>query len=131
MSGDSIHRRRMALHCPITSLILLLIAMSAHGYNIDLPSYVRFRQSSNSMFGFSIAMHKGRSGFYGNQNNVSLIVGAPKFDTSRYQQGVTEAGGVFKCSLNDDDCKLVPFDSKGKKNACIYILLYICTLIPG
>jgi len=43
-----------------------------------------------------------------------LIVGAPKFDTSRYQQGVSEAGGVFKCSLNDDDCKLVPFDSKGK-----------------
>jgi len=46
--------------------------------------------------------------------SVSLIVGAPKFDTSRYQQGVSEAGGVFKCSLNDDDCKLVPFDSKGK-----------------
>ncbi|EDV46418.1 integrin alpha-PS2 isoform X1 [Drosophila erecta] len=114
MSGDSFHRRRTTVHSPFTSiLILLLIAISTHGYNIDLPSYVRFRQYSNSMFGFSIAMHKGRSGFYGNQNNVSLIVGAPKFDTSRYQQGVTEAGGVFKCSLNDDDCKLVPFDSKG------------------
>ncbi|XP_017056150.1 integrin alpha-PS2 isoform X2 [Drosophila ficusphila] len=94
-------------------LILLLIAVSTDGYNLDLPSYVRFRQATNSMFGFSIAMHKARSGFFGSQNNVSLIVGAPKFDTSRYQQGVTEAGGVFKCSLNDDDCKLVPFDSKG------------------
>ncbi|XP_017064467.1 integrin alpha-PS2 isoform X2 [Drosophila eugracilis] len=109
MSGVLFHRSGMMMMIPI----LLLIAITAHGYNLDLPSYVRFRQSSNTMFGFSIAMHKSRGGYYGNQNNVSLIVGAPKFDTSRYQQGVTEAGGVFKCSLNDDDCKLVPFDSKG------------------
>ncbi|KAH8409140.1 hypothetical protein KR009_008769 [Drosophila setifemur] len=97
-----------------TLLLILLAAVSlTNGYNIDLPSYVRFRQASNSMFGFSIAMHKARSNFYSNQNNVSLIVGAPKLDTSRYQPGVVEAGGVFKCSLNDDDCKLVKFDSKG------------------
>nr|XP_036675857.1 integrin alpha-PS2 isoform X2 [Drosophila suzukii] len=112
MSGDLFHRRWMGQSL-IMILILFAIAISTHGYNIDLPSYVRFRQSPNTMFGFSIAMHKARGGFYSNQHNVSLIVGAPKFDTSRYQQGVSEAGGVFKCSLNDDDCKLVPFDSKG------------------
>ncbi|KAH8278154.1 hypothetical protein KR018_005338 [Drosophila ironensis] len=94
-------------------LLVLVIASSCEGYNIDLPSYVRFRQASNTMFGFSIAMHKARSNFYTNQNNCSLIVGAPKLDTSNYQPGVVEAGGVFKCSLNDDDCKLVKFDSKG------------------
>ncbi|XP_070139070.1 integrin alpha-PS2 isoform X2 [Drosophila bipectinata] len=94
-------------------VILLAIAVATDAYNIDLPSYVRFRQAANSMFGFSIAMHKSRSNFYSNQNNCSLIVGAPKLDTSRYQPGVSEAGAVFKCSLNDDDCKLVKFDSKG------------------
>lgn len=44
----------------------------------------------------------------------SLVVGAPKFDTSTYQERVVEAGAVFKCSMNDDDCHLVQFDSKGK-----------------
>ncbi|KAH8295894.1 hypothetical protein KR018_008472, partial [Drosophila ironensis] len=49
-------------------LLVLVIASSCEGYNIDLPSYVRFRQASNTMFGFSIAMHKARSNFYTNQN---------------------------------------------------------------
>lgn len=43
-----------------------------------------------------------------------LIVGAPKFDTSSYQKGVVEAGGVFKCAMNDGDCTLIKFDSTGK-----------------
>lgn len=49
-------------------VILLAIAVTTEGYNIDLPSYVRFRQATNSMFGFSIAMHKSRTNFYSNQN---------------------------------------------------------------
>lgn len=50
-------------------LLLLIAAMSTtDGYNIDLPSYVRFRQATNSMFGFSIAMHKARSNYFSNQN---------------------------------------------------------------
>ncbi|BFG01653.1 integrin alpha-PS2 [Drosophila madeirensis] len=101
---------------PALALVLLLLINEAPhslGYNIDLPSYVRYQQATNSMFGFSIALHKARNDYFTNQNNVSLIVGAPKYDTSRFQPGVVEAGGVFKCSMKDDDCKLVPFDSKG------------------
>ncbi|XP_067641020.1 integrin alpha-PS2 isoform X2 [Eurosta solidaginis] len=90
--------------------VLLLLASSSHGYNIDLPSYIRHVREPNSMFGFSIALHKGRSGYA--QSN-SLIVGAPKFDTSAYQQGVVEAGAVFKCGMIDGDCNLVKFDSSG------------------
>ncbi|XP_068141248.1 integrin alpha-PS2 isoform X1 [Drosophila tropicalis] len=92
-------------------LVLIVTLSLSHAYNIDLPSYVRYRQASNSMFGFSIALHKGQSDYSGSQSN--LIVGAPKYDTSRIQMGVIEAGGVFKCSLKDDDCQLVAFDSKG------------------
>ncbi|XP_017872108.1 PREDICTED: integrin alpha-PS2 isoform X1 [Drosophila arizonae] len=94
-------------------LLMLTMHCSRHpatdAYNIDLPSYVRHRHASSSMFGFSIALHKTRS----NYANNSLVVGAPKFDTSTYQEHVVEAGAVFKCSMNDDDCHLVQFDSKG------------------
>jgi len=40
-------------------------------------------------------------------------VGAPKYDTSSYQERVVEAGAVFKCTMQDDECQLVAFDSKG------------------
>ncbi|XP_014088054.2 integrin alpha-PS2 isoform X1 [Bactrocera oleae] len=95
---------------PLLLLLVLLLACSSHGYNIDLPSYVTHVRESNTMFGFSIALHKGASGYA--QSN-SLIVGAPKFDTSSYQQGVVEAGAVFKCGMSDGDCNLVKFDSSG------------------
>ncbi|XP_036319120.1 integrin alpha-PS2 isoform X1 [Rhagoletis pomonella] len=95
---------------PLLLLLLLLLTTSSHGYNIDLPSYTRHVREPNTMFGFSIALHKGRSGYA--QSN-SLIVGAPKFDTSTYQQGVVEAGAVFKCGMIDGDCNLVKFDSSG------------------
>ncbi|XP_051864568.1 integrin alpha-PS2 isoform X1 [Drosophila albomicans] len=93
----------------LTALLLMLLQVT-HAYNIDLPSYVRHRHPSNSMFGFSIALHTQR-GSYANFN--SLIVGAPKYDTSTYQENVKEAGAVFKCTMQDDDCQLVAFDSKG------------------
>ncbi|EDW65533.1 integrin alpha-PS2 isoform X1 [Drosophila virilis] len=103
--------------CSLQALLLLLMMMmhcsrnpTTNAYNIDLPSYVRHRHASNSMFGFSIALHKARNDF---TNFNSLVVGAPKFDTSTYQERVVEAGAVFKCTMNDDDCQLVTFDSKG------------------
>ncbi|XP_043072004.1 integrin alpha-PS2 [Drosophila grimshawi] len=100
-------------------LLLLLMLMMMHcsrhlgtnAYNIDLPSYVRHRQAGNTMFGFSIALHKARNDFP--TSIRKLIVGAPKFDTSTYQERIKEAGAVFKCTMNDDDCQLVAFDSKG------------------
>ncbi|XP_023158758.1 integrin alpha-PS2 isoform X2 [Ceratitis capitata] len=95
---------------PLLLLLVLLWASASHAYNIDLPSYTRHVREPNTMFGFSIALHKGYSGYA--QTN-SLIVGAPKFDTSSYQQGVVEAGAVFQCGMNDGDCNLVKFDSSG------------------
>ncbi|KAH8387825.1 hypothetical protein KR093_009717, partial [Drosophila rubida] len=97
----------------LNALLLVLLPLEqqvTHAYNIDLPSYVRHRHPSSSMFGFSIALHTQRGG-YANFN--SLIVGAPKYDTSSYQEHVSEAGAVFKCTMQDDDCQLVTFDSKG------------------
>ncbi|KAM7348641.1 integrin subunit alpha inflated isoform 2-T5 [Cochliomyia hominivorax] len=87
---------------------LSLLSPFVAAYNIDIPSYIKHqRLEPNTMFGFSIALHKGRSGPHTN----SLVVGAPKFDTSSYQEGVVEAGAVFNCGMNDGDCNLVKFDS--------------------
>lgn len=48
----------------------------------------------------------------------SLVVGAPKFDTSSYQEKVSEAGAVFRCTMDgDNQCRLVRFDSKGMCNS--------------
>lgn len=44
----------------------------ACAYNIDLPSYVRHQREPNSMFGFSIAFHRGRAG-YSNTNSWVAI----------------------------------------------------------
>ncbi|XP_075154446.1 integrin subunit alpha inflated isoform X2 [Haematobia irritans] len=92
-------------------MILLAICCSmlvwplATAYNVDIPTYVIHQRPEHStMFGFSIALHKGSY-----QN--SLVVGAPKFDTSSYQEGVKEAGAVFNCGMDDDQCSLIRFDS--------------------
>uniref|UniRef100_A0A1I8NLC9 Uncharacterized protein n=1 Tax=Stomoxys calcitrans TaxID=35570 RepID=A0A1I8NLC9_STOCA len=83
----------------------VLVWPMATAYNVDIPTYViHQRPEHNTMFGFSIALHKGPY-----QN--SLVVGAPKFDTSSFQEGVKEAGAVFNCGMDDDQCTLVRFDS--------------------
>ncbi|GAB1603113.1 integrin alpha-8-like isoform X3, partial [Argonauta hians] len=42
-----------------------------------------------------------------------LLVGAPKAQTS--QQGITEAGAVFRCRINRQECYIVPFDVYGNE----------------
>uniref|UniRef100_A0A1A9UZJ5 Uncharacterized protein n=1 Tax=Glossina austeni TaxID=7395 RepID=A0A1A9UZJ5_GLOAU len=41
----------------------LLCPLGSYAYNIDIPSYVRHQREPNTMFGFSIAFHKGRNGY--------------------------------------------------------------------
>ncbi|XP_037938731.1 integrin alpha-PS2 isoform X2 [Teleopsis dalmanni] len=117
MTKQSTQRIRPKWSLPLIQILVLLFSccltwlpQHSHAYNIDLPSYIRHIREPNTMFGFSIAFHKGRTGY---PPSNSLIVGAPKFDTSSSQQGVLEAGAVFKCGMNDGDCNLVKFDSTG------------------
>lgn len=49
-----------------------------------------------------------------------VLIGAPKADTSRIQQSVTNGGAVYRCHSNEDNrCWLVPFDSKGNTSATL------------
>lgn len=45
----------------------------------------------------------------------SVIVGAPKEDTSKYQQDVHRGGAVFKCDIRENNqCIMIPFDRNGE-----------------
>ena len=57
-----------------------------------------------------------------------VIVGAPKADTSQYQQGVVQGGAVYRCDISDDNrCQVIHFDSNGK---CLcYILKSLLLLL--
>lgn len=47
-------------------------------------------------------------------HSVSVVIGAPKANTS--QVNVTEGGSVFYCpwSLDQSDCHTIEFDTEGK-----------------
>lgn len=54
----------------------------------------------------------------------SVIVGAPKEDTSKYQQDVHRGGAVFKCDIRENNqCIMIPFDRNGE------LTFYSATLI--
>lgn len=45
----------------------------------------------------------------------SVIVGAPKEDTSKFQQDVHRGGAVFKCDIRENNqCIMIPFDRNRK-----------------
>lgn len=52
---------------------------------------------------------------------LRVIIGAPKADTSQYQQGVRQGGAVYRCDISDDNrCQIIHFDSNGEFNERIF-----------
>ncbi|CRL01771.1 CLUMA_CG014987, isoform A [Clunio marinus] len=50
-----------------------------------------------------------------------VIIGAPKADTSQYQQGVSQGGAVYRCDISDDNrCQIIHFDSNGELKELIF-----------
>ncbi|KAL7639215.1 UNVERIFIED_CONTAM: hypothetical protein RMT77_010749 [Armadillidium vulgare] len=85
-------------------LVTFVVAL-CHGFNVDMPSrIVHTSPQPGSWFGYSVAMYK-----HGNIN--TLLVGAPKFNTT--QPGVVEGGAVLRCSVESSrrSCEYVPFDN--------------------
>lgn len=93
--------------CSILSLLFIASIQQIYGFNVDTVNYVFHNGTNSSMFGFSIALHKegGRSW---------VIVGAPKTDTSYFQDKVKNGGAVFQCETTTDaKCSIIRFDEKG------------------
>ncbi|XP_021507764.2 integrin alpha-5 isoform X1 [Meriones unguiculatus] len=79
------------------------------GFNLDAEAPAVLSGPPGSLFGFSVEFYRpGRDG-------VSVLVGAPKANTS--QPGVLQGGAVYVCpwGTSPTQCTTIQFDSKGSR----------------
>uniref|UniRef100_A0A8D0GWP7 Integrin subunit alpha 5 n=1 Tax=Sphenodon punctatus TaxID=8508 RepID=A0A8D0GWP7_SPHPU len=99
--------RRLLL--PLDLLLFLALPAFAWTFNLDTARPASFRGPPGSLFGFSVDFYLPEP------RSVSILVGAPKANTS--QPGVTQGGAVYYCPWNshNDSCTLIEFDSTGSR----------------
>ncbi|XP_053626129.1 integrin alpha-V isoform X2 [Plodia interpunctella] len=91
-------------------LCVLLCAIGALGFNVDVPSRVVYTGNHKSMFGFTVQSHV-------ESGRTTVLVGAPE-DEPYHAEGVTRPGAVYRCSAAPrglsargfTDCLLMDFD---------------------
>lgn len=96
---------------PLLPLLLLLWPppLQVGGFNLDAEAPAVLSGPPGSLFGFSVEFYRpGRDG-------VSVLVGAPKANTS--QPGVLQGGAVYVCPWGTSpiQCTTIQFDSKGSR----------------
>ncbi|XP_061735384.1 integrin alpha-4 isoform X2 [Nerophis ophidion] len=86
---------------PVLVLVLVLLGHTA-GYTLDLESVVEFRGVNDSMFGYSVLLHRHRTHSW-------LVVGAPVDNSSSSSHS---PGAVYRCSISTDDrrCQIMHAD---------------------
>ncbi|XP_054640000.1 integrin alpha-5-like isoform X2 [Dunckerocampus dactyliophorus] len=92
-----------ALLEPVAVLLLVLTRLCA-AFNLDTDKSLVFTGPRGSYFGYSVE-------FFTNSSSVSILIGAPKANTS--QPGITEGGAVFLCPWNQTNCSMINFDKQG------------------
>ncbi|XP_035254562.1 integrin alpha-IIb [Anguilla anguilla] len=99
-------RRESALPLCLCALICAF-PPRAHALNLDLDNVTVYSGPGGSYFGFSVDFHPS------NGSVVSVVVGAPKANTS--QPNVDEGGAVFLCPWTEEggSCQSLPFDREG------------------
>uniref|UniRef100_A0A8C9VKW5 Integrin, alpha 5 (fibronectin receptor, alpha polypeptide) n=1 Tax=Scleropages formosus TaxID=113540 RepID=A0A8C9VKW5_SCLFO len=77
-------------------------------FNLDAESPVLYSGPPGSYFGYSVDFYRT------NPSSVSILIGAPKANTT--QPNITEGGSVYYCpwSLNQPYCSAIIFDLEGK-----------------
>ncbi|KAI1897056.1 hypothetical protein AGOR_G00079190 [Albula goreensis] len=95
----------------LPALFSLLIAVPplCSAFNLDVENPTVYSGPNGSYFGYSVE-------FYLTSSSVSVLIGAPKANTS--QSNVIEGGSVYYCpwGLSQSDCSTVGFDSKGDRS---------------
>ncbi|XP_065141466.1 integrin alpha-5 [Paramisgurnus dabryanus] len=96
---------RYAYRSPMGLSLLLLLPLSV-AFNLDVDTPAVYKGPTGSYFGYSVD-------FYMVGSSVSVIVGAPKANTS--QPNIREGGSVFYCpwGLNQSQCTSIEFDKYG------------------
>ncbi|KAJ3597738.1 hypothetical protein NHX12_001255, partial [Muraenolepis orangiensis] len=80
-------------------------------FNIHADNPAVYRGPDGSYFGYSVDFYQATA----DSNTMSVLVGAPKANTS--QPGIVEAGAVYYCPWpgQTDSCRQIPFDNANNR----------------
>uniref|UniRef100_A0A4W6FHN5 Integrin subunit alpha 5 n=1 Tax=Lates calcarifer TaxID=8187 RepID=A0A4W6FHN5_LATCA len=84
----------------------LLLSLPQSSFNLDTETRVVFTGPRGSYFGYSVE-------FFSNSSSISILIGAPKANTS--QPDITEGGAVYLCPWSQTNCSIVNFDKQGDR----------------
>ncbi|XP_057702075.1 integrin alpha-5-like isoform X1 [Corythoichthys intestinalis] len=105
LSGPSFTRLWGKRPFAVLVVPVVLVAQFCESFNLDTEKRVVFSGPPGSYFGYSVEF------FNGNSSSVSILIGAPKANTT--QPGITEGGAVFLCHQYQANCSFINFDKQG------------------
>ncbi|XP_030586088.1 integrin alpha-5-like isoform X2 [Archocentrus centrarchus] len=94
--------QRAVLAVPVAVVLIQLCA----AFNLDTEKRVVFTGPRGSYFGYSVE-------FFNNSSSISILIGAPKANTS--QPNITEGGAVYSCPWSQNNCSIISFDKQGDR----------------
>ncbi|KAF3689426.1 Integrin alpha-5 Fibronectin receptor subunit alpha Integrin alpha-F [Channa argus] len=94
-------------HCTVllVPVVVALLQLCA-AFNLDTEKRVVFTGPQGSYFGYSVD-------FFSNSSSISILIGAPKANTS--QPDITEGGAVYLCPWSQTNCSIIDFDNQGDR----------------
>ncbi|XP_070758138.1 integrin alpha-5-like [Enoplosus armatus] len=87
---------------PVVGVLVQLCA----AFNLDAEKRVVFTGPRGSYFGYSVE-------FFGSPPSISILIGAPKANTS--QPNIIEGGAVYLCPWSQTNCTIINFDKQGDR----------------
>ncbi|XP_071776208.2 integrin alpha-5-like [Centroberyx gerrardi] len=90
----------------VVPVVVALVQLCA-AFNLDTEKRVVFTGPRGSYFGYSVE-------FFSNSPSVSILIGAPKANTS--QPNITEGGAVYLCPWSQTNCSIINFDEQGDRH---------------
>nr|XP_015815467.2 integrin alpha-5 isoform X1 [Nothobranchius furzeri] len=98
------HRLLGQLRAVLILPVVVLWVQLCAAFNLDVETRVVFTGPRGSYFGYSVE-------FFSSASSISLLIGAPKANTS--QPAVTEGGAVYLCPWSQNNCSSIDFDKQG------------------
>ncbi|CAL8255953.1 unnamed protein product [Boreogadus saida] len=91
--------------------VLWSVFSTVWSFNIQADRPAVYRGPGGSYFGYSVDFYQATA----ESNTMSVLVGAPKANTS--QPGIVEAGAVYYCPWpgGADSCRQIPFDNANNR----------------
>ncbi|GLD61336.1 integrin alpha-5-like protein [Lates japonicus] len=85
---------------------MVVLVQFCAAFNLDTETRVVFTGPRGSYFGYSVE-------FFSNSSSISILIGAPKANTS--QPDITEGGAVYLCPWSQTNCSVINFDKQGDR----------------